>query len=468
MSHLASLLGLCVFLLAACRTTPDVPPGVVPLSARFDSLAQPYAFALPVLAPVEGVGGVRAGDCGRCHEAHYAEWRGSTHARALHDLQFQAEITKPDAPKWLCLNCHAPAGNQRASLVTGLDGGDVLRPVTRPNPAFDAQMQAEGVTCAACHVRPDPETGRSVIVGAFETDRAPHPVRVDPAALRDVCRRCHDPQGEPLTRNLVCWFETYRELEEGRAALPPPLRSADCVTCHMPATRRRLAVGFDDLPLRTSHRHWWTGGGVPKTFGAYDSLLARGFAPALDVAWAGLDGVDGGDSLRLTLHLTNRAAGHHLPTADPERFLLALVSLHDAGGDTLASTRLRIGQTWAWNPARKLADHRLRQGETRVWTATLPRPPGPPRGRLDVTVLHVRLTTSNARHMMTGAPAVDEALLPGGRRLVAELPAHYPFATYIYAASLDLATGARRVATPEELIARSKAEQGRPLPERVY
>ncbi len=451
---------LWLLVLAGCASEPALPPEAVPLSERFDAATQPYAFSLPVLAPVAGVGGVRAEDCGRCHAAHYAEWKGSTHAAALHDIQFQAEITKPDAPKWLCLNCHIPVANQRATLVTHLEAGDVLRPVARPNPAFDAQMQAEGVTCAACHVRRDEATGESYVVGPFETTQAPHPVRVDAASLRAVCLRCHNPQGEGLTRNLVCWFETEQELAAGRVALPDTLRQADCVTCHMPAVRRRVAAA-PGLSERTSHRHWWTGGGVPKWYDAYDSLLARGFAPALEVA-IGAPRHDA-DAVRVPIDLTNRSAGHALPTADPERYILVRATLFDAAGDTLARDSLRLGQTWAWDPARKIDDNRLAQGETRRWTASLPAGGA----RLEVTALHVRLNTDNARYLMQ-ATGVDERLFPGGAAYVAHAVDHYPFATFIYKMEMDLRTGARRVCTLPELMALSKAEQGKSLPERDY
>ncbi len=216
---------LCLFLtlpalsIGGCRTEPSPPdappPGATPLTERFDPVAQPYAFVLPNLKPVAGVGGVRAEDCGKCHKDLYREWQSSTHANALRDIQFQAEITKKDAPKWLCLNCHIPVQNQRSYIVTHLEDDDILRPVTRPNPMFDPRMQKEGVTCASCHVRRD-EAGDSYIIGPFENRYAPHPVRTDPDFLRNICQRCHNPQGEGLTRNLVCWFETFRELETGR------------------------------------------------------------------------------------------------------------------------------------------------------------------------------------------------------------------------------------------------------------
>jgi len=460
------LISACLYALSLSGCTGEDSPT---LTDRFDPVTQSYAFILPNLKPVAGVGGVRAEDCGRCHQAIYAEWKGSTHASALRDIQFQAEITKTDSPKWLCLNCHIPVQNQRSYLVTHLQDNDVLRPVTKPNPAFDPTMQPEGVTCAACHVRRDEKTGDSYIIGPFETALAPHPVRTDPDFLRTICGRCHNPQGEGLTRNLVCWFETEKELAEAHASdgkLP-----SSCVDCHMPARQRRLvddSLQFPHLPIRPTRRHFWAGGGIPKWYHGYEDLLERGYAPALGVKVANPTGVQPGGVAHMTVRLTNRSAGHYLPTADPERFILAVATLRDAAGDTLARQTLRIGQTWEWNPARKVADNRLAQGETREWPVSFSLPASLRGVTLDVTAYHVRLTAGNARYLMQAADSVDEALFPDGRRYVADVLDEYPFATVVYREMLNLQTGARRVSSPLELIELSKAERGKPLSERVY
>ncbi len=183
---------------------------VTPIASRFTK-QQGFAFVLPQLAPVAGVGGVRASQCGACHRAIYREWQASTHAAALSDLQYQAELFKKGSPRWLCLNCHIPVQNQRRYLVQGLTGGDVLRPAQVLNPGFDPAMQKEAITCATCHVRPDAK-GASVVIGTRGNPDAPHPVRADPKALRNICLRCHDPRGERITPTLMCWFQMASQL----------------------------------------------------------------------------------------------------------------------------------------------------------------------------------------------------------------------------------------------------------------
>lgn len=410
----------------------------------------PFLVPIPQLPPMKlGNGallGVKASDCRPCHRAIRDEWAQSTHATALRDLQFLAEIAKPDAPRWLCLNCHIPVQNQRRYMVTPAtplrDRDDDVRFIEEvPNPGFDLKMQAESITCASCHVRLD-DAGRSVIVGPHAAPSGtPHPVREDRAALHAVCVRCHSPGPARITPTFFCWFQTADELAAG-----PWAGKADCVDCHMPR-------GADGRA-----RHHWVGGGVPKWYAAYDSLLARGWTPGLDVEPVVV--TRQGDSLRASVAYANARAGHDLPTADPERYLLLEVALVDEGGRSLADRRLRIGQLWDWGdlatgrPARRLADNRLTPGEHRTWNVTLPSPPVG--ARLVVSAKHVRLTVPNARYMR--ATRVDdlEPYLPGVASMVAEIEKHYPMFTWIHHEELDLDAGARSVWTPRQLVEASK------------
>jgi hypothetical protein len=464
LQRLAILVAAALSTLGCRCQRPPPPPAtkagpsraVQPLAERF-SREQGFAFVLPQLEPVAEAG-LSASDCGACHEAIAKEWKETTHAHALRDLQYQAELHKPGTPRWLCLNCHIPLQNQRQEIVRGLEGGDVTRPATHRNPGFDLELQREAITCAACHVRRGAK-GESVVVGARGDLDAPHPVTRDPAALRDGCLRCHDPRGAPITPTLICWFETRQEVAAG-----PDARKG-CVGCHMPVTRRRLASGFEDRPERESHAHHWVGGGVPKTFAGYAGLRARGYAPALEVAALEVSTTDP-RQIGFRLDYANARAGHRLPTADPERHLSFLAWLEDAAGRRLtAPARARIGQTWRWSPAAtKLADNRLAPRERRRWQATLARPAAA--ARLVLAVLHVRLTKENARHMK--ATPVEETYLPGLRALVSKLEEHYPMATFVYREEVELATGARRRSSPDELVRLSAAEQRRPLAARDY
>ena len=449
-------------LLAACNGSQN--KNHIPLAERFDPETQSYAFAIPNLPPVPGIPGLRARDCGQCHQTIYQEWRLSTHATALRDIQFQAELAKPDSPKWICLNCHIPLQNQRQHIVTYLADGDIFQPVTTENAHFDEALQREAVTCATCHVRAVSDSS-SVIIGPNGSQAAPHPVQQKREFLREMCQRCHNPQGEGLTPNLICWFETTRELADAQDLVKAEFgEQRDCVDCHMPAAQRRVADTFLELPVRAVNAHSWVGSGIPKWYDGYDHLLERGYQAGLQVEIRDVQLV-GDDSVHAAISLKNAFAGHDLPTGDPERFLLVLAILEAADGKRLQQDSLKIGQEWLWSPARKIGDNRLNFGETRVWRVALPNDARA--NKMIVMIYNVRLKAENARHMMQ-TQGVNEAFLPDGQKLVQELGEHYPFAMVIYREEIDLQSGQRRRLNSKELIALSRLEKGKPLEERDY
>lgn len=468
-----------------CKPGSDNPKKgtPTPLEQNFDPGTQHFAFAIGPLKPVKGVpgSGLSAKDCGACHTDIHRDWKTSTHSRALSDPQFQAEITKPDNPKWLCLNCHIPLVNQRRFPVTHLYDNNVLKPVKKENRKMDSALRSEGVTCAVCHVRPD-NTGNSVIIGAFPTDKAPHPVRVDKKFLNNICQRCHQPVGEAIAENLVCWFETKKELEKALSAktgfahtsLP---EQKTCVTCHMPspAEKKRLVPAWKHLPKRLVHRHLWTGGGIPKEYSLFDSLRQRGYKPGVALTLKSHKIDTKKSMVNLELAIRNLGTGHLFPTGDPERHLLIVARLFVPGQvKPVAEIRHRIGQTWEWSPARKIADNRLKNGETRQWRGELKWDPVQVtgklvrQGRLEIDGIHVRMTSDIMGYMKKAAPKIDEDLLPGGRELIARAEEIYPMAVWLYRSEINLKNGQARVAPLKELIEISKQQRRLPLTKRLY
>jgi hypothetical protein len=441
---------------------------LTPLTKRFDPETQPYAFVIPNLPVPEGISGIKAADCGTCHKKIYEEWRQSTHANALKDIQFQAELTKPDSPKWICLNCHIPLQNQREKIVTALNENDILQPVEIENPHFDKQLQTEGVTCATCHVRVDAETGKSFIYGPNGSNGAPHPVKQNAAHLREICYRCHFPMGEGLTPNLICWFYTKTENEAAQPLLREKFgREMRCVDCHMPETQRLLAEDFQALPERAVNRHTWTGGGVPKWYDLYETLLEREYHPGLDVAVGKWQSLSAENQHRLTLRLTNSRAGHDLPTGDPERFLKAICKLTDKEGNILFRDSLRIGQTWQWNPARKIDDNRLKFAETRLWQIQVPDSLFRIARTATIVVYHVRLSSETAQHIRS-ADNIDESLFENGSNYVRHLTDYYPQASVIFREDIAIDGSKRKRYALPELIQLSLSEKGKPLHQRDY
>ncbi len=432
-------------------------PGARKLTTIAERIPFEVGSVLPAAPPLRLAGGetigVKASDCGACHQTNYEEWRRSTHAHAMRDAQYFAELSKPSSPKWLCLNCHAPNQNQRRIMITPDtqlidDPNDVSRIIEVPNPDFDPAMQREGVTCATCHVRV--EDGESVVVASRNTGRAPHPVRPHPEQLRSVCLRCHDPGPGTITPTFFCWFETARE---GRAHGV----KQGCVECHMPPVTRSL-VG-ESPPVETRH-HFWTGGGVPKTYGAYDELLSRAYVPGGE-----LDAEVSGETL--TVRLRNAHAGHHLTSANPERYVIVrAIAVHD-GEEQVLDTR-RFAQEWDWGstdpvrPARRVGDTRIPAGEERRWSVPLPEA----FDTLRVEAAHVRLSPSNARYMkQTGLDPSLRDIWPGAARAIRNVEEHYPLMTW-FARREYASTDGRWSETPlHSLLEESKALRGTELGE---
>lgn len=434
-----------------------------PLTQRFHPKKQPFAYVFPQLKPVKGVGIPRAKTCGTCHTAIYKEWKQTTHATALRDIQFQAELSKASSPKWLCLNCHIPVQNQRRYFVRGLLNNNVLKPVLVPNPGFDPVMQKESITCATCHVRQN-KKGESVIIGVMGSKHAPHPIRKDRKMLRNVCLRCHNPQGKRLTRHLMCWFKTKDEHGKSKLA-----GKKDCVSCHMPSVKRRLVPSWKHLPKRKSHHHHWVGGGVPKWFRIYKTLLKRQYKPGLKAKVLRLVPSWRQRKVQFKTLLHNAQAGHWLPTADPERFLLVVAVLQDKSGKELSRTKYRIGQTWKWEPkAMKVGDNRLRNHEKRIWKSTLRWKPGQTPAKVLLTVYHVRLSTHTARYMKKHTRMLKTSYMPNAQNYIRNIGRTYPLASFVHREQWSLKKGRLKVWTLPELIQLSVQEQHKPLKSRDY
>lgn len=357
-------------LLAACaHEAVDPLAATRAFSATRPVYEQPLADGLEAPAGL----GLLAKDCGACHVDAYAEWRSSTHAHAWTDRQLQEEMKKSEN-RWLCQNCHTPLLRQQARWPVGLDGEDVEKPRWVDNPAPDAALQAEGVTCVACHLRD------GVIVGATGVSTPAHPTRAD-ATFRsaDLCLRCHQAVATYPGKTFTCTFRTGEEWAAGAFAGTP------CQGCHMPP---RASGG---------HTHGFPGGGIPKEAG----LVPQEFPAGLDVTTEVRDGA-------LVLGLVNARAGHRVPTGDPERFYLVRARFLDAAGAEVGVHEERIGQVWEWWPTpRQLSDNRLAPQERRDVSVPIPAAAA----EIELVVTRHRMT-EEARdyHHLDGYPIAAELL----------------------------------------------------------
>lgn len=314
----------------------------------------------------EGLKDLSAETCGSCHQSFYEEWRISTHARAwLDDAQFQEELNKPEFngsqgrdTRWMCVNCHTPLENQLERLVTSLENGALDKPVYMKNPHFDEKLQLEAVTCAACHVRD------GFVLGPYGAGGAPHPVKKAPELLSvQVCVLCHQANASFPEITLACMFDTGRELAESSYGE----KGYTCQMCHMPEVERPLVA---DGPPRKTRRHWFGGSLIPKhpDFSEEVAALESIFPDGMTARWLSLpEQLVAGRSYEMEVEIANRAAGHLLPTGDPERYIDILVEVVDPAGNVLAERKHRVGTVIQWHPEIVMKeDNRLKPLETRI------------------------------------------------------------------------------------------------------
>ncbi len=365
--------------------------------AKVQILGNWFENPLPYQAPPRGLTSLSAAQCGVCHQEIYQEWLASTHAQALRDKQFHAEMSKDPLSQWLCLNCHTPLENQLASIAVAVKAGSAHQPVFEKNSRFDARLSEEGVTCAVCHVKD------GVILGPYGDSQAPHPVRREPKLLGEqVCTACHQATAS-YTDVLVCTFDTAGEWRSS----PYAAEGRSCPQCHMPEVRRPVALRG---PVRGSRRHLFLGSKIPK-----EPSLPEAQRRFYDLYPSGLSVEIAGDRAAPKLLLKNAQAGHLLPTGDPERFILVHADLVDSAGRALGRQTHRIGQQWEWYPkARKLGDNRLKPLEEREVAIR----PNPRAALLRVTVENWRITEQNAAyHHLSGVYPLSAVVLRAEKHL---------------------------------------------------
>lgn len=230
-------------------------------------------------------------ECGRCHTEIYAEWKQSYHGRAMSDPLFRelsAEVNKEE-----CIRCHAPV-NLRDS------GWDT--PVAR------SELRDEAISCLSCH-----QNGGNVSGPHGGMEDAPcrpvkDPDQIDVVKMCFVCHNQHDTGNE--------WLRGPYSHE---ASEPRERDIRTCLDCHMPEVERPLVQGGK---VRKGRRHTWFGG---------HSMKQLKKAADVDVQIEALP--EGGHRFRV--FVTNKGAGHAIPTDARHRSFDTYLLLRDAQGKTI-------------------------------------------------------------------------------------------------------------------------------------
>jgi hypothetical protein len=292
--------------------------------------------------------------CGDCHGDVTRQWRASAHGHAATDAYYQALATLfieergPDAVRY-CAACHNPIGLMQGEV----DASAAARAPDDGAAAYEARRlgvslpisarAAEGVTCAVCHLATDaadPGANGVLRLDAQAVALSDHALgrlslRAVPEAHRqalmresiqsaELCGSCHNLRSPDGTLALEPTFDEWK-------ASPYAARGVTCQDCHMPAAAARRVDSALPEPI-AAH------GGIP---GAPSSLPALASDTTLLRSAAALDvTVLGGDAeLNATITVTNRGAGHYLPTgADDLRQVWLEAIVRDASGAVVWST----------------------------------------------------------------------------------------------------------------------------------
>jgi len=367
---------------------PDVGSIEDPLAraSEFYDSRPYYQQPLPHTEVPEGLSDMRAETCGGCHQEIYQEWKVSTHRRAwTQDPQFMAELKKSrqgghaggkqDDVGWMCVTCHTPLVNQMERLVVGLRDGDIGKPVYVDNPSYDAELQQDAITCAACHV------SNGKVYGPYGDTDAPHPTAKDPQLRSsEQCTQCHQANAEWPSRNLACFFDTGEQWAASSYAEGDDPQT--CQSCHMPEVERKLAKAYD-RPKRKTRRHWFGGSLIPKQpkfheeMEALRSVYGSGATlkvqprSALETLRTTADGrlttsrCESDSCDTWVIRATNSRAGHWLPTGDPERHIDIRAVVRSTEGEVVTEAEQRIASRYEWWPKiKKLYDNRLEPHES--------------------------------------------------------------------------------------------------------
>lgn len=310
-----------------------------------------------------GLANLSAQGCAACHPTTHSAWALGHGAGPSEALLAAAD----DAANPACTSCHRPLAAQQAQAFPFAFGPDRSTPTRREGP-LDLTLAAEGVTCAACHVR------EGIVLGTRTGPvAAPHGTRPAPE-LGDgrACASCHQ-----LEVGGTAVYDTVGEW----ARSPHAAAGIGCLDCH--------GAGGPD-------------GRVPDQHAGGTDLVGV----SLQVRASGLGLVRGGEApLVVDLRLQNTGAGHAWPSTGPWSGARLQASLRTTDDDGVAIDAAQ----WSIDLARRfdeawslLEDTRLPAGGQAAWTweARLPQdaPPGPYR-------LHVALVRT-ARGEPVGEPVL--------------------------------------------------------------
>ncbi|MBZ5596477.1 MAG: cytochrome c family protein [Acidobacteriia bacterium] len=280
---------------------------------------------LLALAPPAGLESPTSAEfCGRCHQAILGAWKLSAHAQAMESRLFQDALevaeTKFGSPaRHTCLKCHAPIA---------VDKGDL---------SLRQKVSWEGITCDYCHSVKDVSLAGVNPRALVEYSMIKHGPIKDAQSMAHgtaysevhtsaaICAPCHEYRntlGFPVLTTYSEWKGSHYA-KDGKA----------CQSCHMYRTAGDVV---DPRVMQTN-----TPINLHQMPGSHSlEQLAKTISAQLSAS-------RDGDQVRVQVVVTNRAAGHYVPTGSPLRQLIL-----DVKADSFAGQHFQEHRVYA----RRVAD----------------------------------------------------------------------------------------------------------------
>jgi cytochrome c554/c'-like protein len=304
--------------------------------------------------------------CGRCHQAILGAWKLSAHAQAMESRLFQdaLEVAESDfgsSARRTCLKCHAPIA---------VDKGDL---------SLRQKVSWEGITCDYCHSVKDVSLAGTNPRAVVEYSMIKHGPVKDAESMAHgtaysevhtsaaICAPCHEYRN---SRGFAV-LTTYSEWKSSRYAT----EGKACQSCHMYRTAGDVV---DPRVMQTN-----TPINLHQMPGSHSlEQLSKTISAQLSASREG-------DQVRVQVAITNRAAGHFVPTGSPLRRLILDVEADSFGGQHFQEQRVysrRVADEKGTpilqehvaflNAAKVLGDTRLAPDEKRTESFSFAIPPG--------------------------------------------------------------------------------------------
>jgi hypothetical protein len=274
-------------------------------------------------------------DCGVCHPVQYQDWQTSLHAQAMGPGvmgQLVDMLDNNPEEALFCQTCHAPLTEQLPKVQPSATGGGIV-----DNSQYQATLRAQGLVCAACHVRQHQRFGPPKRPDAPPSPPVvPHGGVTRTAAFErsEFCMGCHQFEEDGFALNGKRLENTYQEWQASRYAR----EGIQCQNCHMP-----------------DRRHLWRG--------IHDPEMVKS-GVSIDLT-TGKPSYRPGETLQAALRIINSGVGHYFPTYLTPRVVVRFELLGKDGQpvpDT--QTEAVIGREVPLDLSREIFDTRLPPGET--------------------------------------------------------------------------------------------------------